>query len=92
MVWFQVCVVVMLVIRQGDRVLLARRENTGFKDGYFALPGGKHDGHEPITLAAVREAQEELGIVCAAEGSKPREVLVFNEVELENILNKYKRF
>jgi 8-oxo-dGTP diphosphatase len=64
MSWFQLPLVVMLVIRQQDSILLARRANTGFKDGYFALPGGKHDGHETLTLAAAREAQEELGIVC----------------------------
>ncbi len=40
----------------------------------------------------IMDQMESLGIVSAAEGSKPREVLVFNEVELENILNKYKRF
>lgn len=64
MSWFQLPLVVMLVIRQNGHVLLARRANTGFKDGYFALPGGKHDGHETITFAAAREAQEELGIIC----------------------------
>ncbi|MCC6815611.1 MAG: DNA translocase FtsK [Saprospiraceae bacterium] len=40
----------------------------------------------------IMDQMESIGIVSAAEGSKPREVLVFNEVELENILNKYKRF
>jgi 8-oxo-dGTP diphosphatase len=65
--WFQLPVAMMIVIRQEDRVLLARRANTGFKDGYFALPGGKHDGNETLTQGVIREAQEELGIECKAE-------------------------
>ncbi len=40
----------------------------------------------------IMDQMESLGIVSSSEGSKPREVLVFNEVELENILSKYKRF
>ncbi len=65
--WFRLPVVVMIIIRQQDSVLLAKRANTGFKDGYFALPGGKHDGHETLTQGVIREAQEELGIVCTPE-------------------------
>ena len=38
----------------------------------------------------IMDQMEAVGIVSAAEGSKPREVLVFNEVELENILAKFK--
>ncbi|MDQ2995359.1 MAG: NUDIX domain-containing protein [Pseudomonadota bacterium] len=66
MSWFCLPVAVMMVIRQGGNVLLAKRANTGFKDGYFALPGGKHDGDETITDAVVREAREELGIIVDA--------------------------
>ncbi|HMX87828.1 MAG: DNA translocase FtsK [Saprospiraceae bacterium] len=40
----------------------------------------------------IMDQMESLGIVSSSEGSKPREVLVFNEVELENILSKFKRF
>ncbi len=39
----------------------------------------------------VMDQLEQLGIVGAGEGSKPREVLVFNEVELENMLSKLRR-
>jgi 8-oxo-dGTP pyrophosphatase MutT (NUDIX family) len=64
MSWFALPVAIMLVIRKDNQVLLGRRINTGFKDGFFALPGGKHDGHETLSLTACREAQEELGIIC----------------------------
>ncbi|MEP7197615.1 MAG: DNA translocase FtsK 4TM domain-containing protein [Saprospiraceae bacterium] len=39
----------------------------------------------------IMDQMESLNIVSCSEGSKPREVLVFNEVELENILSKYRR-
>lgn len=53
----------MLVIIQDGRVLLGKRLNTGFMDGYYALPGGRHDRNESLSMAAIREAREELGIV-----------------------------
>ncbi len=40
----------------------------------------------------IMDQMERMGIVSSSEGSKPREVLVFNEIELENILAKFKRF
>ncbi len=39
----------------------------------------------------IMDQLEQLGIVSMGEGSKPREVLVFTEVELENVLSKLKR-
>lgn len=60
--WFELSVVVMIVIERDNHVLLGRRFNTGFKDGFYALPGGKHDGDECLRSSVAREAQEELGI------------------------------
>lgn len=79
--WARLPVVVMIVIRQDDRVLLARRANTGFKDGYFALPGGKHDGNETLTQGVIREAQEELGIICTPEDVVFRNLIHVNITE-----------
>lgn len=39
----------------------------------------------------IMDQLEQLGIVGAGEGSKPREVFVFTEVELENLLSKLRR-
>lgn len=44
------------------RLLLLRRANTGFLDGYYTLPGGHVEAGEKVTTAAVREVTEESGI------------------------------
>ena len=53
---------VFLVFRDGDKVLLLRRANTGYMDGYFSIPAGHVDGDEPAIEAACREALEEVGV------------------------------
>ena len=42
------------------RLLLLRRANTGFLDGYYTLPGGHVDRDEPVAQAAQREVSEEV--------------------------------
>ena len=44
------------------RLLLLRRANTGFLDGYYTLPGGHVEAGEKVATAAVREVTEESGI------------------------------
>lgn len=44
-------------------VLLLRRQNTGFADGFFSVVAGHIDGNESVRQAAHREAAEEVGIV-----------------------------
>ena len=45
-----------------DRLLLLRRANTGFLDGYYSLPGGHVEAGEEVARAAVREVREETRI------------------------------
>lgn len=54
---------VYMVLRRGNEVLLLKRANTDYMDGYYGLPAGHLDGGEPATAAAVREAEEEIGVV-----------------------------
>lgn len=52
-------------------VLLQRRKNTGFMDGKWDLSCSGHVEHgESMTKAAVREANEELGVVIAPDKMK----------------------
>jgi 8-oxo-dGTP diphosphatase len=57
---------------EGDEVLMQRRSNTGFMDGYWAASAAGHvERGEACTAAAVREAHEELGIAVAAGDLEP---------------------
>jgi 8-oxo-dGTP diphosphatase len=59
---YRSCVDVHLILRQGDRVLLGERQNTGFADGYYHLPSGHLEADESATDALVREAEEEIKV------------------------------
>ena len=50
------------IFDDSGRVLLLRRANTGFLDGYYTLPGGHVDKGEAVADAAAREVAEEVGI------------------------------
>ena len=57
---FRVVQIVQMVIKNSaGEVLLLRRANTGFLDGWFTLPGGHVEENERILPAAVRECREE---------------------------------
>lgn len=52
-----------LVLLDDDgRVLLGRRQNTGFADGSYHLPAGHLEPGESVIGALIREAREETGI------------------------------
>ena len=52
-----------LLFRDGDRILLGRRQNTGFGDGAYHPPSGHVEAGESVLTAAAREAKEEVGVV-----------------------------
>jgi 8-oxo-dGTP diphosphatase len=55
-------VAVHLFLFKDGKVLLLRRQNTGFEDGKFSVPAGHLDGNETVQEAAARELLEEVGL------------------------------
>lgn len=54
---------VCVLIRRENKLLFVLRQNTGYKDGEYGLPGGHVEPNETFTQAAVREVMEETGLV-----------------------------
>ena len=52
----------LLLLTDGQRVLLALREGTGYADGQWNLPSGKLEHGEDAVSAVIREAREEIGV------------------------------
>ncbi len=53
---------VYIIFRDGNKVFLLRRFQTGWRDGEYTFPSGHLDGKESLKQAAVREVQEEVGV------------------------------
>lgn len=59
------------VIRQGDRVLVARRPDHVHQGGLLEFPGGKVEANETVAQALDRELHEELGIRVPEDAVSP---------------------
>ncbi|MFF1821164.1 NUDIX domain-containing protein [Kribbella sp. NPDC058245] len=59
---FRVVPAAYVVLRRGDEVLMLLRANTGYMDGYWAVPAGHVEAGESAIQAAVREVREEVGV------------------------------
>lgn len=64
---FKLSVSVFLLLKKNDEILLLKRSNTGWMDGFFSIPAGALDGQEKLSDAIVREAKEEVDITVAAK-------------------------
>lgn len=51
-----------LVLKKDGKVLLVKRQNSGYCDGQWSLPAGHVEAGENFTQALIREMKEELGI------------------------------
>jgi ADP-ribose pyrophosphatase YjhB (NUDIX family) len=72
-------VTVHLLFFRGDKILLLRRFNTGYRDGEYSVPAGHLDGNETVRTAAAREAQEEVGVLIEKEDISFSSVMHRNE-------------
>lgn len=69
---FRVVPAAYVALRRADQVLLQLRDQTGYMDGYWAAAAAGHvEADESVFEAAVREAQEELGIDIEAADLTP---------------------
>lgn len=55
-------VAVYAIIRKENKILLARRFNTGWMDGMYTLPAGHVDGNETAEAAMSREMKEKTNL------------------------------
>ncbi len=56
---------------ESGRVLLGRRDGTGYMNGLWGLPGGRVERGEALMTAAVREVREELGLRVETDSLRP---------------------
>ncbi len=50
------------LVRRGPLVLLSRRYNTGYMDGWYSLPAGHIEDGESLISGTCRELAEEIGV------------------------------
>jgi ADP-ribose pyrophosphatase YjhB (NUDIX family) len=53
---------IFLILTSGNKVLLGKREGTGYADGTWNLPSGKMEIDEDAVTGVLRESREEIGI------------------------------
>lgn len=53
---------VYLFLRKGEEILLGRRQNSGYYDGWYSVPAGHVEFGELPIGGLIREMKEELGI------------------------------
>ena len=74
---------VYLIALKNGKVLLARRYNTGWKDGMYTLPAGHVDGNETVHVAMSREAKEETDLDIVPEDLKVVHIMHRNSGDRE---------
>lgn len=70
---YKIIPAVLIAAIKDDRVLLARRRETSYMDGWYGLPGGHLEANETLQEGAVRELREETDLV-----AKPEDLELFH--------------
>lgn len=76
-----------LILRDGNKVAMVLRKNTGYMDGYYGLPTGKVEYGETYRQGAVREAKEEAGVVIDQKHLRVAHVAHRHAEEGENFMD-----
>lgn len=58
----QYSVYVCILLEKNNQILLLKRANTGWMDGFWHIPGGGLEENESLAHAVTREAKEELAV------------------------------
>ncbi|MCA9385865.1 NUDIX domain-containing protein [Candidatus Dojkabacteria bacterium] len=64
---YKVLSAVYVALLKDNKVVLARRYNTGYQDGNYTLPAGHIDEGETALEAGIREVEEEVGVKVSPE-------------------------
>lgn len=64
---FSIVPAVYVIVERDGKLLLLRRANTSYKNGFYTTPCGHMDGDESPSAAAAREAREEAGLHIKSE-------------------------
>lgn len=51
-----------VLLEKDGKILMFKRKNTNWYDGFYNTPSGHVNGHETLRQAAVREVKEEVGL------------------------------
>ena len=69
---------VFLFLKDNDRLLMSRRYNTGYCDGFYSFIAGHVEENETFREAMVRETNEEAGIIVKS-----------NELKVVHVTHRY---
>lgn len=72
---FKLIPAVYLVLMKDNKIMLSKRQNTGFEDGNYGLISGHLEGDESVTRSMVREAKEEADIEVSIDDIEVAHVL-----------------
>lgn len=59
---YKVIPAVLLAVYRNNKILLTRRRNTSYMDGWYSLPGGHMEENETLQECGERELKEETGL------------------------------
>ncbi len=76
-----------LVKNSEGKIAFLMRSNTSWMNGYYGLPSGKVEKDEPFSVAAIREALEEIGI--KIEPNDLKYALIMHRKEADDVDNTW---